>query len=113
MLLEWQNQFYEDCKDLTNYRASKMRHVRMLHCVWLFVTHGLYSPGSAVHGISQEKILEWVALSFSGGSSQSRDQTHISCLAGGFFTTEYTVGNTLNLYLIENFVPFKLVANRN
>ena len=30
-------------------------------------------PGSSVHGISQEKILEWVAISFSRGSSQPRD----------------------------------------
>ena len=35
-------------------------------------------PGSSVHGISQARILEWVAISFSRGSSQSRDQTSIS-----------------------------------
>ena len=35
-------------------------------------------PGSSVHGISQARILEWVAISFSRGSSQPRDQTHIS-----------------------------------
>jgi len=35
-----------------------------------------YSPsGSSVHGISQARILEWVAISFSKGSSQPRDQT--------------------------------------
>ena len=34
------------------------------------------------------KILEWVATSFSKGSSQPRDQTHVSCLAGGFPTIE-------------------------
>ena len=45
-------------------------------------------PGSSVHGISQARILEWVAISFSRGSSQIRDQTHIFCIAGGFFTTE-------------------------
>ena len=44
------------------------------------------SPGSSVHGILQARILEWVAISFSRGSSQPRDQTQISCLAGGFFT---------------------------
>ena len=37
-------------------------------------------PGSSVHGISQARILEWVAVSYSKGSSQSRDQTHISCI---------------------------------
>ena len=36
-------------------------------------------PGSSVHGISQARVLEWVAISFSTGSSQSRDQAHISC----------------------------------
>ena len=35
-------------------------------------------PGSSVRGISQENILEWVAISFSRGSSQPRDQAHIS-----------------------------------
>ena len=41
-------------------------------------------PGSSVHGMSQKRILEWVAISFSG----PRDGPHVSCLAGGFFTTE-------------------------
>ena len=44
-------------------------------------------PGSSVHGISQVGILEWVALSCFRGSSQPKDQTHFSCLAGGCFTT--------------------------
>ena len=35
-------------------------------------------PGSSVHEISQARILEWVAISFSRGSSQPRDQTSIS-----------------------------------
>ena len=37
-------------------------------------------PGSSSHGISQSRILEWVAISFSRGSSLPRDQTHISCI---------------------------------
>ena len=44
-------------------------------------------PGSSVHGMYQTRILEWVATSFSTGSSQPRDQTHI-CLASRFFNTE-------------------------
>ena len=44
--------------------------------------------GSSVHGISQARILEWVAVSFSRGSSWPRDQIHVSCIAGSFFTTE-------------------------
>ena len=41
-------------------------------------------PGSSVHGILQARILEW--FSFSRGSSQIRDQTQLSCIAGRFFT---------------------------
>ena len=35
-------------------------------------------PGSSVHGILQARTLEWVAISSSRGSSQSRDRAHIS-----------------------------------
>ena len=37
-------------------------------------------------GILQARILEWVAISYSRGSSQPRDQTQVSHIAGGFFT---------------------------
>ena len=43
--------------------------------------------GSSVHGILQARILEWVAIPFCKGSSQSRDQTQVSHIAGRFFTT--------------------------
>ena len=43
-------------------------------------------PGSSVHGILQERMLEWVSMPFSKGSSQSRDQMQVSHIAGGFFT---------------------------
>ena len=39
------------------------------------------------HGILQARILEWVAFPFSRGSSQPRDQTQVSRIAGGFFTS--------------------------
>ena len=42
--------------------------------------------GYTVHGILQARILEWVALPFSRGSSQPRDRTLVSCIAGGFLT---------------------------
>ena len=38
-------------------------------------------PGSSVHGIIPARILEWVAISSSRGSSQPRDRTHISCIS--------------------------------
>ena len=40
-----------------------------------------------IHGILQARILEWIAVPFSKGSSQPRDRTQVSCIAGGFFTT--------------------------
>ena len=45
-------------------------------------------PGFSVHGISQARTLEWVAIPFSRGYSRSRDQTCVSALAGRFFTVE-------------------------
>ena len=43
-------------------------------------------PGSSVHGILQARILEWVTITFSRGSSWHRDQTRVSYTAGRFFT---------------------------
>ena len=43
-------------------------------------------PGSSVHGAFQARILEWVAISFSRGSSPPRDQTRVSHTAGRLFT---------------------------
>ena len=42
-------------------------------------------PGSSVHGILQARILEWIAVSFSMGSSQPRDQSQVFNTAGKFF----------------------------
>ena len=43
-------------------------------------------PGSSVHGILQARILEWVAILFSRGSSPPRDQAQHSCTGHRFFT---------------------------
>ena len=43
-------------------------------------------PGSVIHGIFQARMLEWVAISFSRGSSQPRDRTQVSCIADRCFT---------------------------
>ena len=51
-------------------------HVQLFATPW---------SSSSVHGIPQARTLEWVAISFSRGSSQPRDRTCVSCLAGGFF----------------------------
>ena len=41
--------------------------------------------GTSVHGILQARIMEWVAIPLVSGSSRSRDQTRVSCIAGRFF----------------------------
>ena len=47
-------------------------------------------PDSSVHGSLQARILDYVAMPSSRGSSQSRDETQVSCLTGRFFTTNTT-----------------------
>ena len=54
--------------------------------VWSCLT--LWDPMDyTVHGILQARILEWVAFPFSRGSSKPRDQTQVSCIIGGCFTS--------------------------
>ena len=59
--------------------------VQSLSPVCLLVTPWTESCHQAPQsmGILQARILEWVAISFSGGSSQTRDQTHVSCIGKG------------------------------
>ena len=66
-----------------NFRTELSGHVVccVLSCVWLCDPMDCSLPGSSVHGILQTKILEWVAISYSRGSSQPRDPTHVSCIS--------------------------------
>ena len=57
----------------------------MSNSLWLFVTD-FSPPGSSVHGILQPRILEWVAIFCSRGSSQPGDRTWVSHVAGRYFT---------------------------
>ena len=54
-------------------------------------------PGSSIHGIFQARILEWVAISYATESSQPRDRTWVSCIAGRFFIIWDTREAHLNL----------------
>ena len=56
--------------------------VKSLSHVRLFVTPDCSLPGSSIHGIFQARVLEWVAISFSRGSSQPRDRTWVSRIVG-------------------------------
>ena len=59
-------------------------------------------PGSSVHGILQTRILEWLVIPFSRGSSQPRDWTQVSCIASRFFTNWATF-TVINFFLITSF----------
>ena len=53
----------------------------------LVMSHSVWSHDYTVHGILQARILEWVAFPFSRRSSQPSNQTQVSCIAVGFFTS--------------------------
>ena len=74
-------------KSFTDVNSFNLHN--MLSCSVLSDTlwpHGCSLPGSSVHGIPQARVLEWVTMPSSRGSSWHRYGTWISCIAGGFFT---------------------------
>ena len=99
-----------------DFRCGSQGHARLLDFVWnrlwdvlsrSVMSDSLWPqapPGFYVHGIFQARILEWGAISFSRGSSWPRDQTCISCIAGGFFTTEPTRKPYKGVNMRENWV---------
>ena len=54
-------------------------------------------PGSSVHGMSQARILECIAISFSRGSSQPRDQTCVSCIGRWILFTTEPLGSPITM----------------
>ena len=58
------------------------------------------SPGSSVYGVFQARILKWVAISFSSGSSRPRDQTWVSCISqpGRHILYHYIAWEVINPY---------------
>ena len=68
----------------SDVRACSVANLYVTLCHHMDCSH----PGFSVHGISQGRILEWVVVSCSMGSSWPRDWTCVSSLAGRFFTTE-------------------------
>ena len=63
--------------------VSRKGKVLVVHsCLTLCDSMDCSLPGSSVHGTLQVRILEWVAIHFSRGSSQPCDRTQVSCIAG-------------------------------
>ena len=73
------------------------------------VSDSVTPSGSTLHGILQTRILEWVAMPFSKGSSRSRYQTQVSCITGRFFTAEPPGKPSLRLPL-SNFAGTKITT---
>ena len=69
-----------------NRIAKKKRKVKSLNRVQLCDPMDCSLPGSSVHGIFQARVLEWVAISFSKGSSQPRARTRVSRIVDRCFT---------------------------
>ena len=70
------------------WKSSEVKGKVAQSCLTLCDPLDCSLPVSSVHGILQARTLEWVAVPFSRGSSQPRDRTQISRVAGGFFTAE-------------------------
>ena len=83
-----------------------------LSCLTLCKPVDCSLPGSSVHGILQARILEWVAISFSRGSSQPRDWTQVSCIVGRWFILWATreVLKWLGNYSIVQFSSVQLLS---
>ena len=87
----------------TEVKWKSLSHVRF------FVTPMNCSPpDTSVHGIHQARILEWVAISFSRGSSQFRDWTWVSCIGDRFFTIWATrqAKSYINKYKLNTVHPW-------
>ena len=70
-------------------------------------------PGSSVHWILQARILEWVAISFSRGSSWPRDWTQDSWIAGRFFTIRATGKSQSHSVVSHSLWPHELYSPWN
>ena len=73
------------CESVFEHWFYQTEVLAALSCLTLCDPMDYSPPGSSVHGILRARILEWVAISFSRGSSRHRDQTWVFHIAGRFF----------------------------
>ena len=86
----WQATVHGVAKSQTrlNNCHSSLTHDQLLnHKLCFRSVKVLVTQSIRLFGISQTRTLEWVAISFSRGSSQPRDRTQVPCISGRFFTT--------------------------
>ena len=82
--------------------------------VWLCIPMNCSPPGSSVHEISQARILGWVAMSFSRGSSWPRDRTRTSCI-GRWVPYHWATREAINRkYLLkDNLECHQMITNHD
>ena len=99
-------QFYcTICNIPVLYLKEKKKKVKVAQsCLTLCNRMDCSPPDSSVHGILQARILEWVAIPFYRESSWPRDQTWISCTAGGLFTIWATREAPFNIWIISSII---------
>ena len=91
--------------------ALQIQHISYMiaqSCLTLWDPVDCSPSGSSAHGILQVRILKWVAMPSSRGSSQPRNQTQVSCITGRFFTDWAT--KEVSWYLEDVFFGFSLFS---
>ena len=87
-------------QQLTIYQHLPLFVAQSCPTFWVPMDGG--PPGSSVHGILQVRILEWIIISFSRGSSWPRDRTRVSRIVGIFFTVWATGKSHLSAHQCLN-----------
>ena len=90
--LKWQDSEFEEVSEWSEVTQS---------CPTLCHPVDCSPPGSPIHGILQARILEWVAISFSRGSSRPRDRTQVSCIAGRHFNLNHQGSKPCTIHSTE------------
>ena len=92
------------------YNNLKVKVLAAQSCLTFCNPMDCIPPGAFVHGILQARILEWVAVPLSKGSSRPRYGTHVYCTVGRFFTVWATreVCQGCLLYAIHWMCPPKI-----
>ena len=107
-------------KHIRTVFATRLANMTMFKPHWWF-SHQIMSdscnptdcslPGFSVHGILQARILEWVAISFSRGSSQPGNQTQVSFTAGRFLAVYTFIPDFKDLIGFSLNIPHKCIIS--
>ena len=94
--------FYQVFLELVKVKVKSLSPVQLFATPWTDLMD-CSLPGSSLHGILQATVLEWVAISFSRGSSWTRDRTQVSHIPGRRFNLWATLRLFFLLTLVLSF----------